>query len=269
MKSSASLDIVGYPNDPGSSMRSPSTRAVVPIARSGAGGSARSVSPAPPAADQDGSSAGARSTTPSGASQSSAGRARVPPDREAQEPGAQRQIVHREVLTQPLRREVREQHDLAVGLVDEDLAHHREVAGRVRGVVERSRGCQRVGDSTSPAGPAPLTESTGGPRRRGFGVEAPVLERDDRIGRRRREQQVGASRVDLFLPRIGQIRPQASVELQIPAACDSIGVGQRCRIELLVTDHDAHLRAVRQRHEQRDLAGRPPIGDTAGLHTHR
>ena len=235
-KSSASLDIGGYPNDPGSSMRSPSTRPVVPIASSGAGGSARSVVACTTRRRPGRIERRRAQHDPVGRVPEQRRARAVPPDRERQEPGAQRQIVHREVLTQPLRREPRDQHDLAVGLVDEDLAHHREVAGRIRGVVERSRGCQRVGDSTSPAGPAPLTKSTGGPRRGGFGVESPVLERDDRIGRRRREQQVGARRVDLFLPRIGQLRPQAAVELQIPAACDSIGVGQRCRIELLVTD---------------------------------
>ena len=63
-------------------------------------------------------------------------------------------------------------------------------------------------------------------------VEAPRLERRERFGRRWREQEVGAGRVDLGLQRLGQLGAQAAVEHPVPGPADRVGVGERAHVDV-------------------------------------
>ena len=107
---------------PGSSMCSPASSDVCPIGSNRTGGSARSTSPAPPVAAQLGSSAGARSAHPTGRVPEERGAGAVPSQRERHLPAAaQWNGVHREILTQPVRREVRHELDPTRRLAREHL----------------------------------------------------------------------------------------------------------------------------------------------------
>ena len=65
----------------------------------------------------------------------------------------------------------------------------------------------------------------------GLGVETPGLERGERVGRRRRQQEIGAGRVDLGLQWLGQLRAQATVEYPIPRPADRIGAGEGTHVD--------------------------------------
>ena len=70
------------------------------------------------------------------------------------------------------------------------------------------------------------------PHRGGLVVEAPVLERGERRGRRRREQQVGARRVDALADRIAAARPACPrSSCTLPAARDRIGRRQLADVD--------------------------------------
>ena len=181
-----------------------------PMASNGAGGSASNASPAPPAVDHCGSSAGARSSMPAGRVPEQRGPGAVPAHRERERPGAQRQVVHGErsgpshsggKSGQQVDAVVRARARAPAAARARNSAGSRR-ASSARDVVHASRpGARRR--AARRAAPAELRTTLGR-----FGVEAPVFERGDDVRCRRRASSRSARAAStLALPRRRAARP--------------------------------------------------------------
>ena len=98
-----------------------------------------------------------------------------------------------------------------------------------------------------------VAQSEAGPHRGRLVVEPPGLERGERRARRRREQEVGARRVDVALRRARAARPACPGRAADPNPRATLaGVGQRrARRRRAVATRDAQRRAVRDREHHR------------------
>ena len=255
-----------------SSIVVPADAARIPSASSGAGGSASSVSPAASLDDHAGSSAGARSSTPAGASHSSAGPRAVPAHRERQRP-ARAAAASCTASDWPshsggkpgsssTRRRSRREH----------LRAARAGTGRRASRVERAHVAHVA--TARAAGPARRARQ---PRRahtaRRFVVEAPVFERGDHVAvATAREQQVGARRVDRRAARRPAARPAARARAgasQPRSTASGIGEQRATSTRRRRAERDAQHRAVRHREQQRDLDRRVARSTASGATPHR
>ena len=211
------------------------------------------------AADHCGSSAGARSSIPAGRVPQQRRPRAVPAHGERERARRAAGGRARRASAEPLGRELREQVDAVAGLGDEHLPHREQELGRRRRRVERAyvgprrdrRRRRAARRARQPRRDHAAAASASKPQSSSAANDRPVP--------RRREQQVGARRVDVAPPRLRQLGAHASVELALPAALDGVRIGERADVELARRPSAVRsTRAVRHGHEHRDLDRRVP-----------
>ncbi len=107
-----------------------------------------------------------------------------------------------------------------------------------------------VGPIDSAPGRAPVARREVAPHGNRVLVEAPSLERDEGVGRRRREQQVDSRRIDAELELLRQFCPQPAIEHPVPGAYHGVGVGERAHVDGRPGQCDPNLGAVRNREHE-------------------
>ena len=137
----------------------------------------------------------------------------VPAHRERQRPDAQREVVHRDVLTQPLGPETREQVDVAVGARARAPAAPRAAnVVRCRSAVERAAPAdQRLAGRSDVDGRRASAQPEPPPSRRRLRRRSPSPRaRRTTVARRvPRASRSARRRIDLVLPRLRAARPAA------------------------------------------------------------
>ena len=209
-----------------------------------------------------GSSAGARTSTPCGASHNNAGRAPCQRTANADEPARRGTESTVSDLAEPIGRVSGQQLDRARKLAHEHVAQRGEEPGRVERRIRRPYDRPGISGAGPPARAAAVPPSEAGPPERGFVVEAPVFERGNHSGLVAwREQQVGSGRVDHLADRRRQPRLQTAFEVAVPAARHGVGARQVPHVDRHgatiglsdIAECRAHACAVRNREQQRDL----------------
>ena len=222
--------IVAHENCPGAATVDPADRSRTPIANNAAGGSASSTSPVAAVDDHAGSSAGTRSSRPPGASQSSAGRGPCQRTGERHRSGAQRHAAFTVIDCPSHSGGNPGSRSTAPRLAHEHRAQvGEEPRGLGPGVAAAAPPTDRRGGRAS--GPGGARTSRAGPSRRRLRRRSPSLRarRRPRVRSRRGADRRGPHR--RRADRRRELGLHAALQLQVPAARDRVGVGQRAHVE--------------------------------------